>query len=191
MSELIETLTPAQEAKIPAYLEEYRQIGISTEVTNRDLAEKSILASYEYLKLEKPMILWADDPIQGAKMAQEYSSEPMTDPASFASCGSFEAYWVSTYAFVAEVLEIKKDNLIDIVKDIVKNCGVHWTFEGLVILTPKPIELHFNSEGSLHNETGLAIKYPSGFGWYSLNGNKYNSLAELTIANRYKDETKV
>ena len=58
MSELIETLTPAQEAKIPAYLEEYRQIGISTEVTNRDLAEKSILASYEYLKLEKPMILW-------------------------------------------------------------------------------------------------------------------------------------
>lgn len=191
MSKLIETLTPAQEAQIPKYLEEYRKVGTSTEATDRVLAERAILASYEYLKLEKPMILWADDPIQGAKMAQEYSSEPMSDPASFASCGSFEAYWVSTYAFVAEVLEIKKDNLIDIVKDIVKNCGIHWTFEGLAILTPKPSELHFNNEGGLHNETNLAIKYPSGFGWYSLNGHRHGSLAELSIANRYKNEKEV
>lgn len=186
MSKLIDELTPEQEALIPKYLAEYKAIGTSTEPTDRAKAEAAVLASYAYLKMDKPEIIWAEDPIAGAKLAQEYSSEPMPDPASYASYGSFEAYWVSTYAYIAEVLPVEKDELIDIVKDIVKNCGVYWTFEGLVILTPKPIKIKFNDKEELHCEDGYAVEYASGYGWYALNGNRYGSLAELTMAARYE-----
>lgn len=190
----ITALTPEQEAQIEVYREKYRQIGLSTKKTDREKAEKAVLDSYLYLGLEKPEFIWADDPFHGAVLAAQYAkgSTDVTDDevkaqARSASYGSFEAYWVSFYAYIAEVLPIKADHLHKIATSIVEECGVYWTFEGLVIMTEKPTEIHIK-DAKLHNTSGPAIKYASGRGIYAVNGVRKNSLMEAMLEMKYGTE---
>jgi hypothetical protein len=192
----IEKLTPEQEAKIPEYLETYLKIGLSTEPCDKAKAEAAITASYEYQKMAKPEFVWVDSPFQGAVVAAQMAkgSEDVTlaeirDQANKASYGSFEAYWVSFYAFIAEQLPVQKDNLIDIVKDIVMNCGVYWTFDDLVVICDKPTAIHMKDK-KLHNPNGLALEYKNGDGIFALEGVRYPSLLEMTInaASEKKEE---
>ncbi len=185
---MIEKLTPEQEAKIPEYLETYLAIGKSTEPCDRAKAEAAIKASYEYLKLPVPTFIWADSPLQGrviaaqlAKGSEDVTQEEVSAQASLASYGSFEAYWVGFYAFIAEQLPVTKDNLIDIVKDIVKNCGVYWTFEDVVVMTDKPKAIHM-VDGELHNPDGLALEYRDGSGIFAVKGVVYPSMIEAAIS---------
>lgn len=193
---VIESLTKEQEAQIPVYRERFREIGMSTEATDKSKAEAAIRASYEYFHklnnscVANPEIVWAGGPIEGAKLAAQYAKgdENVTPSeiqaqASQASYGSFEAYWVSTYAFIAEQLPVDKDPLVDIAIDIVKNCGVYWTFEDLVVVTPKPISIVM-VDGKLHNTEGPAIAYPNGDCLYAFNGEIKSSLMEIALANR-------
>lgn len=186
---LIDKLTPEQEKMIPVYLDRYLQIGLSTEPTDRKKAEAAILASYAYQKLEKPEIIWAEDPFEGQILAAKYSGNPnVKEQAAKASYGSFEAQWVVFYAFMSEVLPVEKvDNLIDIVKDIVTHCGVYWTFEGLVIMTPKPKAIHMK-DGKLHNTEGLALEYETGRGVYAVNGDRKSNLFEVMAASKYAEK---
>lgn len=188
MSKLIEKLTKDQEDKIPQYYKEYLDIGLSTEPCDRQRAEAALTKCYEYLKLTKPTFLWCDSPRQGAieaaklatKKAQPTHDE-IREQVGKASYGSFEAYWVSFYAYIAEVLPVSKDELIDIVKEIVKNCGVYWTLDNIIVISEKPIEIHMK-DGKLHNPNGLAIKYKDGTGVFCVNGQRYPSLLDMRIA---------
>ena len=182
----IDSLTDAQKAMIPKYVEEYRKIGLDTH-TDRPKAEEAVKRSYKYLKLETPEIFWRESPYEGAKLAAQMAKgdENVTDEeiraqATELSYGSFEAYWVSFYAFIAEQLPVEKDELIDIVKDIVKNCGAYWSFHGAVVLTPKPIAIHMKDQ-KLHNPDGLALEYPDGRGIFALEGVQHPSLLDLEI----------
>lgn len=174
---VIESLTPAQEEKIKDYYEKYLAIGLSTERCNRPEAEKALKESYAYLKLDEPEIVWCSSPSVGAKLAAQtakgslnVTDEEVQEQSSMASYGSFEAYWVSFYDFIASELDVEKDSLISIVRRIVQNCGVYWTFEGLVIATEKPVSINFDSQKRLHHETQAAILYADGTGVYALNG---------------------
>jgi hypothetical protein len=192
---MINELTKEQEAKIPEYLEIYLNIGLSTEPCDRVKAEAAITASYEYLKLPKPTFVWADSPFKGriiaAQLAEgkmDVTKEEVAKQASMASYGSFESYWVSFYAFIAEQLPVKKDGLVDIVKDIVKNCGVYWTFEDIVVMTDKPFNISMKDK-KLHNEEGLSLEYRDGTGIFAINGTIYPSLLDATIAGSADNET--
>lgn len=192
----ITELTEEQKAKIPEYRERFRQIAISTEPTNKAKAEAAILRSCEYLHKKDPShdkvveFVWADDPIAGAKLAAGYAKgdadvtqEEVRAQAELASYGSFEAYWVSTYSFIANELPVEKDDLHEIVTDIVKECGVFWKFKGLFVMTPKPCEIHMK-EDKLHNTEGMAIRYANGTGIYAYNGERKGSLMEVVMASR-------
>jgi len=183
----IEELTPEQQAKIPEYLERFKQIGLSTKPTDRKKAEEAIKRSYAYLKLPEPEIFWADDPFAGAKMAAQFANgveEPtgkqIAEQAEHASYGSFNAYWVAFYSFVGNELPVKRDELLDIVEDIVNECGVYWTFEDAVILTPKPTKITMK-EDKLHDTEDMALKYESGAGLYVINGELVPSLLEAKL----------
>lgn len=195
---LISALTPEQEAQIPVYRERFRQIGLSTEPTDKAKAEAAIRRAYAYLsksgnEVPDPEIVWAESPMAGQVLAAQYAKgsldvteKEVQEQASTASYGSFEAYWVSVYAYIAEQLPVEKDELADIAVDIVTNCGVYWTFEDLVVMTPKPTEIHMK-DGALHNTTGLALAYPDSDGLYAVNGEVKNSLMEVIMAIRNKD----
>lgn len=206
MSEKISKLTKEQEAMIPVYLERYRAIGLSTRPTDRNKAAAAVLKAYAYLHdaqvakkepvtmVRVPEIIWADSPFKGARIAAELATDnpnptkaQISDQASKASYGSFEAYWVSFYAFIGEQLPVKKDDLLDIVKEIVEECGVYWTFEDTVVLTPKPAIINMSADGKLHCEDDKALGYPDGSGIYAFNGVRYATLTELTLAKAMKD----
>lgn len=197
----IESLTPEQEALIPTYVERYRQIGLDTSPTEEKRAaervagEAAIKKAYAYMKLKEPEIFWESSPYAGAKLAAQMTAgsldvtkEQISEQASKASFGSTEAYWVVFYAYIAEVLPVKCDELIDIVKEITNNLGAYWAFEDAVVLTPKPVAIHMPN-GKLTNTTGMAVEYPDGTGLFSVEGTVYNSLAELILANQLKEGT--
>lgn len=190
---MIDKLTPEQEAKIPEYIEEYMRIGLSTDPCDRTKAEEAIVRSYSYLNLPPPKFHWVDSPFAGAKLAaqinkgdEDVTKEEISEMASKASYGSFEAYWVAFYAFIAEQLPVQKDELIDIVKDIIKNSGVYWTFKNNVVISEKPVAIHMKDK-KLHNPNGLALEYPDGTGIFALEGKSYPSLLEMTIS-EYSDK---
>lgn len=184
---VIEKLTKEQEAKIPEYLEVYLGKGLSTTKSNRAKAEKAISDSYTYMKLDKPKFIWVESPFEGIiKAAQlangrnNVTSEEIKAQVSKASYGSFEAYWVSFYAFISEQLPVKKDHLIDIVKEIVSECGVYWTFKDVVVISEKPHAIHMKDK-KLHNTDGLALEYPNGDGIFALNGVIHKNMLSMAI----------
>jgi len=182
-------LTKEQEEKIQAYLDKYLKIVMSTEQSSKEDAENAIIRSYWYMKRPTPEIIWASSPLEGAKVAlrlligdRKPTREDISNILEAASYGSLEAYRISFCSFVYYELEVeKKDELIDIVNDIVKHCGVYWTFEDTVVLTPKPVKISVNEDGALSNPEGLALEYPDGWGIYALNGDIQKSLSDLIL----------
>lgn len=196
MSKQIKSLTPEQEAKIPEYLERFRKIGLSTDPTDRPKAEDAIRRSYAYFKLANPKIIWAESPFKGAELAaklalgkEEVTKAEIADQASKASFGSFEACWVCFYSFVANELPVEHDGLINIVEDIIKECGAYWTFDDTVVLTDKPTEIKMK-DGVLHSEDGKALSYSDGTGIVAVNGTRYTSLLEASLAAKMEDAEK-
>src|ERR1035437_445748 len=132
----IDKLTPAQEAKIPEYVAEYRKVVMNTEKCNRPKAEDAIIRGQKYLKQPVPdKFIWVESPKQGAiqaaalnanKPISDVTTEEMRAMAGQASYGSFEGYWVAFYDFIATELPVKSDELIGIAKDIVNNSGTYW-----------------------------------------------------------------
>lgn len=193
---VINKLTPAQEAKIPEYLERYRAIGTCTKPIDRAKAEAALKACAAYLKQPEPIVLFVDSPKQvciasslinkigfermkeifdaGKLLESEHlcDKDDLKSQPSKASYGNVEAYWVSFYSFIANELPTKRDELIDIVNEIVLNCHFYTTFEGLYIVSEKPRQLYFNDQQQLHNEHGMAIRYADGTGVYSFEGTR-------------------
>lgn len=183
----IDKLTPEQEAKIPYYLDKYLEISMSVTPCDRAEAERAVTDSYLYQKLPPPKFEWYDSPKQGAKRAAQLAEgtdnptkDQIREQASKASYGSFESYWVAFYDFIVSELPVEKDALIDIVKRIVTNCGVYWTFEDVVVMTEKPTFIGFK-DNKLHNDNGPAIAYKDGSGVFSSEGTPYPSLLEMSI----------
>jgi hypothetical protein len=188
----IEKLTPEQEAIIPVYYEEFLKIGLSTEPCNREKGESALRASYKYLKLPEPEIVWCESPFQGSRLAaiaakgsEDVTEGEIREQANFASYGSFEAYWGAFYCFITEQLPVKHDGLAQIAKAIMQDCGVYWTFEDLIIVSEKPCEIHL-VDNKLHNKQGHALKYRDGTGIFAVNGQRYDSLLELNIQSELK-----
>jgi hypothetical protein len=196
MSKTIDSLTKEQEAMIPEYRERFRQIGLNTAPCDKAAAEKAITDYYKYNKASVlPKFEWVSNPLEGCRRAAEYAkgstnvtSEEVQEQASFASYGQFEAYWVSTYAFIAEVLPVQKDNLIDIAIDIVKNCGIYWSFEDLVIMCDRPSVISMKDE-KLHNPDGPALSFGGEYNIYAVDGTVYPSLIEAVISSKMNGKT--
>ncbi|MEE8434867.1 MAG: hypothetical protein V3S64_08775 [bacterium] len=61
----IHRLTPQQEARIPAFREEWLELGRSTEPADRPGAEAAIIGFYRMLELPAPRFLWVGSPWSG------------------------------------------------------------------------------------------------------------------------------
>jgi len=49
-------------------------------------------------------------------------------------------------------------------------CGWWWPFEGAVVLTERPVEIHRDEQNRLHNESGAALLYGDGWGVWAVHG---------------------
>jgi hypothetical protein len=190
---MIDKLTPAQLNLIPSYLEKFKQIGLSTQPTNRAAAELALTKIYKYLKLEVPIFYWFTSPFEAIIMAAQVANQTPTptqqqiiNQAPKASYGSFEAYWVSTYSFINNELPVTKSLLMPLIEKVVEECGVYWTFEKGIIISDKPVKICMNGDNKLHNESGLALEYGDGTGVIVIDGVRYKNMVEAVITAKVK-----
>lgn len=85
------------------------------------------------------------------------------------SYGNHDAYWISFYDFIDKA-GVKEGQALDPVRRLAETCGWWWPFEGICILTERPNVIKRDNRGRLHNETGMAVGYPDGWGLYAWNG---------------------
>jgi hypothetical protein len=169
------------------YRKKFTEIGTSTRPTNRVRAEAAIRALYDHEKVAFPTnVFWGQGPIEGAKLVCQAKGLPVTQEnirlqAEKAEFGSFQAYWVSTYSYIANEQEKDKNYpIIKIGEDICEELGVYWCYPDFTVLTEKPRVLVTNAEGRLHNETGPSLVYPNGEKFFHLDG--VNMLNEVNLA---------
>lgn len=55
---------------------------------------------------------------------------------------------------------------------VAENAYWWWAFKGFVVISERPSELHRDEENRLHNETGMAISWPDGWGFFSWHGTR-------------------
>ena len=56
------------------------------------------------------------------------------------------------------------------VMEVARSAGWWWPFENAVVISERPVELHLDPEGRLHNTEGMALRYPDGFGFWAIDG---------------------
>jgi hypothetical protein len=153
---------PIQGAKLAAYFHLEK---------NKNMSKEELQQAYQdYL----------DGKLKGFKNINANHAKEQTSSASY---GSFESYWVAVYHAVKNVIQGENNELIHILVNIVKKCGVFWRFDKGVILCNKPLEIHTLNNERLHNDKGPALVYP-GLKMHFYKGEFKNSLLDLMMANK-------
>jgi hypothetical protein len=87
----------------------------------------------------------------------------------YAIYGSQDASWLSFYR-VFRSAGVEAAKRLDGLSQVATSAGWWWPFKQAVILTERPCHLHRDDQYRLHNDKGLAIAYPDGWGVYAWHG---------------------
>jgi hypothetical protein len=85
------------------------------------------------------------------------------------SFGHLDADWIAYYQFLAS-FGIKGTEPLEGIKRLAESCGWWWTYQNICFLSARPVEVHRDNRGLLHNEKGMAIRYADGWGFYAWHG---------------------
>ena len=80
--------------------------------------------------------------------------------------GSQDLYWIAYYRFAQKVGCVFAENdakRLGIMEDISTQCEWWWPFDGVVFASQRP-KVHWDGEGRMHREDGLAVEYKGGYG---------------------------
>lgn len=168
---MINELTEAQVAAIPAHRDRWLHIGLSTERVDHAQAKAAVSLAYECAGL-KPPSKWVflPDPMQGAIAVAQVSdqvSAQVSAQVMRACYGAHDAGWLSFYDFfqVTAGMADKARGLIAAAQE----CGWFWPFSDLCIVTDRPAEIHMQDRRP-HRADGPAVRYTSGFSVYAVRG---------------------
>ena len=83
-------------------------------------------------------------------------------------------HWAGYYSWLDAMERIGVTGLEPIhgQQQVAKNAGWWWCFRDFAIITDRPAELHRDQLGRLHCETGPAIRYRDGWGFYAWHGRR-------------------
>jgi hypothetical protein len=83
--------------------------------------------------------------------------------------GQLDSSWVGYYDFLRS-LGVDGIEPLDGIKKLTESSGWWWAYENVCMITGRPTEIHRDNRGHLHNETGMAIQYSDGWGFYAWHG---------------------
>jgi hypothetical protein len=83
--------------------------------------------------------------------------------------GSHDSEWLGFYEFFLNELKIKDAEKLIPQMRLAEQVGWWWPFNGAVVFSEKPIEIHRNDRNQLHNFNGSSLKYADGFSLYRFN----------------------
>ena len=113
--------------------------------------------------------VWAQVRDQVGDQVRDQVWDQVRDQVSRAAYGQHDANWLAFYDFFRSV-GLEAPARLRGQMEVARSAGWWWPFEGAVILTERPTEIHRNTDGRLHNEDGPALLYPDGWGIWALNG---------------------
>lgn len=175
----------------------WSKIGLSTEKLNLNKAIKAIQMAYDLAGLDVPHIFLGpfETPLICAraqiivKQTKEtvnitdidfdvelskgnFSEKDIAQALNEQLFGSFDACWLGSYDYINK---LETDALIEIkgLVEVAKECFWWAPYDRVVFLQEKPLEIHLNAKGELHNDKGPAIKWRgnnSASDIYAING---------------------
>jgi len=172
MSDTIE-LTPEQEALLPAWRQEWLDIGIQAGPCNRALVEPAVDLAYELLGYQHQTVEFVPSPFAAQREIGKRQGN-LTKETSPWFWGQHEAYWVSYYLFMQEI--VGKPQLdpvkLALMADLCRGGGWVYLFERGAFVCDRPrVSFQQSPNGiQLHNEHGPAIEYEDDLKIYALNG---------------------
>jgi hypothetical protein len=169
----IKTLTAEEKILMEKYREEWHKLSLSTEPCNKELSEIAITKMYAKLKLPKPTFHWHDSPLQAMLLINKMLNNETNKYIQTHLLGNQDSYWIAFYLFCRDIkidFTEEQSEILDIWKDIALNCGWWYAYDTDCFCVQRPVDLHFNERGQLHNENGPAIGYRDGFKLYSVRG---------------------
>lgn len=177
---MIEALTAEQEALLSVYRDKWIEIGLATGPADREEFVKFAKIAYEIAGLKPPSrFLFAASPLDAIDKIQAITGEKRLDILNGLMYGNHDAYWLSYYDYFLEVVGIKELSILEGLIGIAKSGGWWSAYADFVVIQDRPVEIHMNIEGLLHNEKGPSVVYSDGLSVWSLNGHRVNETIVL------------
>lgn len=165
----IESLTKEQENKLPLYVKEWVQRGLTTVRQSQSDAER-VFAQFQKLVLEKdpaPVVL-LDSPADCAEYIKNKTGAKIV-PYPYFDC-QFWAGWFSYYEFMRCELGIKYNNEEKYMAFLAcQPYGMVWPLDEVCVVCQPPTVIKRNEHG-LHCDGGPAVSYNGKSEIYALNG---------------------
>lgn len=185
----ITSLTDAQVAAMPKYVDKWRGIGLDTGECDLKACTKITKEVYKVANLAEPKYFLGpfNNPIEAAyaetlvdevcdgkntsaqankiilKKVKEYFSNPTPDLSklSFSNqiYGSMDASWLSFYDFFLTECSLEECKPLIPLMDLSKVCGWWTPLENAALFQHKPKAIHFDDRNRIHNEKGAAIEF--------------------------------
>ena len=114
---MIDSLTEAQKARKPEYVDKWIAIGLSTDAANKPVAEEAIKLAYKVVDIASPKVVWCESPFHACKEAVGINNmkratkerKSWYQEAVWASIyAQFDAPWLAFYDFFREVIGLKE-----------------------------------------------------------------------------------
>jgi hypothetical protein len=83
-----------------------------------------------------------------------------------------EGYWLALYTRALEVAGFGRSPELDALADALAAVGCFWPLEGVAVLTDRPVALHRDQQGRLHDPDGPALVYADGYALHAWHGTR-------------------
>ena len=167
-------------------LEEYRAYclarGRATDELDKPKIEDAITLMYSKLGKPRPQFVYCDS----IKQAQQTISQ-LTGDTSYHNTffwGQQDYYWISYYRFAEKYLDVHytpdQSVLLGAWEALAESAHWWWAYDSACIISLKPLTLHVDQRGRLHNASGPAVEYRDGYKqWYLHGVSVPQALAEI------------
>lgn len=150
---------------LPKYIKKWRQNALRTDPIDTDRAFSALQNLYKYLREngnkeagELKKLIVVDDLYQGFELAAKFSLAKSIDEVdsiqlepgkkygmSEKACyGQLEGYWFAYYDYIENEEPTDKHPLVDVVRNVVKELFIFWTFENYVVAIQRPNHVTFD-----------------------------------------------
>ena len=132
-----------------------------------------------------------DSAVRSAVYSAVYSAKPKIFWHYWLG-GQLWPAWASFTTFFTDVCgyKFKSDvnQRIAVYAEIIQSACYWWPNQSFIMVCERPQEIHRDQNGQLHNDSGLAIKWPDGWGLWMLHGTKVSERIVLHTEELSADE---
>jgi hypothetical protein len=180
---MITELTTEQQNKLIDHGLKWSKIGTSTDEIDMVRAVKAIKKAYTAVGVKAPDVFFGpfNNPVDCAKAqimvkklntnefekleildipaGTEFTAEEIISAIKEQTYGYNEAEWLAYYDFFKSIIGVEELEPLDGIMDVAQEVGWYAPYDKCVFIQNRPLEIHMNQAGQLHNESGPAIKW--------------------------------